>query len=89
MVSALFDCYNANKSLAKAKFILATDGVDFEAENIVSGETVACEYNNFPDHFGFFLALAGIARHFLRAAADIGGHDGQWPHEAGARAHDL
>jgi hypothetical protein len=45
---------------AKAKFILATDGVDFEAEDLVSGETVACAYKDFPDHFGFFLALAGI-----------------------------
>ena len=45
---------------AKAKFILATDGVDFEAEDLASGETVACAYENFPDHFGFFLPLAGI-----------------------------
>jgi hypothetical protein len=46
---------------AKAKFILATDGVDFEAEELTSGETVACAYKNFPDRFGFFLALAGIS----------------------------
>jgi hypothetical protein len=46
---------------AKAKFILATDGVDFEAEALTSGETVACAYKDFPDHFGFFLALAGIS----------------------------
>ena len=45
---------------AKAKFILATDGVDFEAEDLASGETVACAYKDFPDHFGFFLSLAGI-----------------------------
>lgn len=45
---------------AKAKFILATDGVTFEAENLVNGETVACPYEDFPDHFGFFLPLAGI-----------------------------
>lgn len=45
---------------AKAKFILATDGVDFEAESLTSGETVACAYKDFPDHFGFFLPLAGI-----------------------------
>jgi hypothetical protein len=45
---------------AKAKFILATDGVNLEAENLVNGETVACEYNDFPNHFGFFLPLAGI-----------------------------
>jgi len=46
---------------AKAKFVLATDGVDFEAEELTSGETVACAYKNFPDRFGFFLALAGIS----------------------------
>jgi hypothetical protein len=46
---------------AKAKFILATDGLDFEAEHLTSGETVACAYKDFPDHFGFFLPLAGIS----------------------------
>lgn len=44
----------------KAKFILATDGLTFEAENLADGETVACEFPAFPDHFGFFLPLAGI-----------------------------
>ena len=44
----------------KVKFILATDGKSFEAENLADGETVACEYAKFSDHFGFFLALAGI-----------------------------
>jgi len=46
---------------AKAKFILATDGITFEAEELNSGETVACEYKDFPNHFGFFLSLAGIS----------------------------
>ena len=45
----------------KVRFILATDGVDLEAENLVSGETVACTYPEVADHFGFFLALAGIS----------------------------
>lgn len=45
---------------AKAKFILATDGEAFEAEDLLSGETVACTFAEFPDHFGFFLPLAGI-----------------------------
>jgi len=45
----------------KAKFILATDGTDFEAEDLNSGETVACAFKDFPDHFGFFLPLAGIS----------------------------
>lgn len=45
---------------AKAKFVLATDGMDFEAEDVSSGETIACAYSEFPEHFGFFLPLAGI-----------------------------
>ncbi len=45
---------------AKARFILATDGDGFEAEELESGETVACTYADFPNHFGFFLPLAGI-----------------------------
>ena len=46
---------------AKAKFILATDGLTLEAEEIGSGETIACAYPDFPNHFGFFLPLAGIS----------------------------
>jgi hypothetical protein len=45
---------------AKARFILATDGADFEAEDLDSGDIVACTYRDFPDRFGFFLPLAGI-----------------------------
>ncbi|EKQ6335377.1 TPA: class I SAM-dependent DNA methyltransferase [Pseudomonas aeruginosa] len=58
---------------AKAKFILATDGVDFEAEDLISGETVACAFKDFPDHFGFFLPLAGIStvRQISENAFDI------------------
>lgn len=48
-------------SKAKAKFILATDGRDFQAEDLNSGETVACDYPDFHNHFGFFLPLAGIS----------------------------
>ena len=58
---------------AKARFILATDGADFEAEDLTSGQTVACSYKNFPDHFGFFLPLAGIStvRQIAENAFDI------------------
>lgn len=45
----------------KAKFILATDGEEFQAEDVNSGETVVCTYAGFPNHFGFFLPLAGIS----------------------------
>jgi len=44
----------------KANFVLATDGKSFEAENLADGETVACDYPDLHDHFGFFLPLAGI-----------------------------
>lgn len=58
---------------AKAKFILATDGESFEAEDVAGGETVACAYKDFSDHFGFFLALAGITtvRQIRESAFDI------------------
>ena len=46
--------------VAKAKFILATDGTDLQAEDLVNGESVACIYSDFPNHFGAFLPLAGI-----------------------------
>jgi len=58
---------------AKARFILATDGTDFEAEDLTNGETVACAFKDFPDHFGFFLPLAGIStvRQISENAFDI------------------
>jgi|UniRef100_D5X1C9 hypothetical protein len=58
---------------AKAKFILATDGTHFEAEDLTSGETIACAFKDFPDHFGFFLPLAGIStvRQISENAFDI------------------
>lgn len=45
----------------KAKFTLATDGIEFQAEDLEGGETVACEFPDFANHFGFFLELAGIS----------------------------
>src|SRR6056297_2296328 len=58
---------------AKAKFILATDGIDLEAEDLTTGETIACRYPDFPDHFGFFLPLAGIStvKQIRESAFDI------------------
>jgi hypothetical protein len=58
---------------AKAKFVLATDGIDLEAEDLNSGETIACSYHDFPDYFGFFLPLAGIStvKQIRESAFDI------------------
>tara|TARA_R110002126_G_scaffold185860_1_gene334491 strand:+ start:44076 stop:46853 length:2778 start_codon:yes stop_codon:yes gene_type:complete len=59
---------------AKAKFVLATDGIDFQAEDLTSDEPpVVCNFSDFPDHFGFFLALAGIStvKQIRESAFDI------------------
>lgn len=46
---------------AKARFVLATDGDLFEAEDLTSDDApISCAYGDFPNHFGFFLPLAGI-----------------------------
>ena len=45
---------------AKAKFVLATDGREVHAEALESGEILVCDHSGLPDHFGFFLPLAGI-----------------------------
>ncbi len=36
---------------ACAKLILATDGQTLEAEELTGGETIACTYPDFPNHF--------------------------------------
>ncbi|MCI4411258.1 MAG: lactate dehydrogenase, partial [Thiotrichales bacterium] len=58
-LTALKDSPTTTK--AKARFILSTDGEQFEAEDLETGETIACDYPDFPNHFGFFLPLAGIS----------------------------
>ena len=55
---------------AKAKFVLATDGTTLEAEELATGEAIACEFGQFPDHFGFFLDFPDR------------GDTGQWQEEA-------
>ena len=61
-VTATLTALRESKATAKQKvqFILATDGKSLEAENLIDGETVACDYPDFHDYFGFFLPLAGI-----------------------------
>ena len=59
----LLEALRASPATAKAKaqFVLATDGDMVQAENLASGETLACTWAEMPEHFGFFLALAGIS----------------------------
>jgi hypothetical protein len=62
-VSSTLDTLRTSPATTKGKvqFIVATDGTDFQAEDLSTGETVACDYGKFSDHFGFFLPLAGIS----------------------------
>ncbi len=49
-------------SSARAKFVFATDGSFFEAEDLTGGqEPVADNLRHLANHFGFFLPLAGIS----------------------------
>ena len=61
-VSDTFAALKASSATVKGKvkFIFATDGVEVEAEDMNSGETVVCAYADFPNKFAFFLPLAGI-----------------------------
>jgi hypothetical protein len=59
---------------AKARFVLTTDGVTLEAEDLQSDDPpVVCAYKEFADHFGFFLPLAGIStvKQLRESAFDI------------------
>lgn len=58
----------------KAKYIVATDGETFEAEELGAVEApIVCPFKDFPDHFGFFLPLAGIStvKQIRESAFDI------------------
>ena len=42
---------------ARTKLVLATDGSEFHAEDLNTGDIIVCDYPDFPEHFGFFLPL--------------------------------
>lgn len=52
---------SSNNQKFKVKYVLATDGESFESEDLNTGEIISCSYEEFSDHFGFFLSLAGIS----------------------------
>lgn len=58
---------------AKAKLILATDGEEFQAEDLTGDALIIHPYPQLPDYFGIFLPLAGITtvRQISENAFDI------------------
>ena len=65
---------------AKARFILATDGADFEAEDLDGGETVACAYRGLPRSFRL-LPAAGRHHHRQADPRKLLRHPGHQPPE--------
>ena len=61
-VSSVFNQLKTSSTTTKnkVKFILVTDGVTVEAEDLSGDAPLVCEYADFPNHFGYFLPLAGI-----------------------------
>lgn len=78
-VAATLDALRASPATKKkkAKYILATDGARIEAEDLTAGgdleDTLACDYDQLPEKFGFFLGLAGISvgRELRNSSFDI------------------
>lgn len=45
----------------KAKFVLVTDGITVQAENLQTGDFLTCNYRDLDDKCTFFFQLAGIS----------------------------
>jgi hypothetical protein len=61
-LTALRDSKATETKRNKVRFLLATDGATFEAEDLSTGETISCIYEDFPNHFVFFWPLAGLSK---------------------------
>ena len=46
----------------KVRFVMATDGQQIEAEDLATGDVIACTYTDLPNHFVFFWPLAGLSK---------------------------
>lgn len=61
--SELLAALKASRKMAKGKckFVLVTDGEIIEAEELATGDLLACPYAELANNFGFLLPLAGIS----------------------------
>jgi len=46
----------------RVRFVLATDGQQIEAEDLHTGDVIACDYTDLPNHFVFFWPIAGLSK---------------------------
>jgi len=73
-IRALRESAATKNTRNRVKFVLATDGTTLEAEDLVSDvPPIVTPFKDFPEHFGFFLPLAGIStvRQIRESAFDI------------------
>ncbi|WP_341223954.1 class I SAM-dependent DNA methyltransferase [Loktanella salsilacus] len=61
-LAALKDSTATQTKRNKVRFVLATDGEFIEAEDLQTGEPLACSYTDLPNHFVFFWPLAGLSK---------------------------
>lgn len=61
-LTAIKDSKATQTKRNKVRFVLATDGVQIEAEDLASGDVIACTFEDLPNHFVFFWPLAGLSK---------------------------
>ena len=61
-LAALKDSKATNTKRNKVRFVLATDGEQIEAEDLHTGDVIACAYQDLPNHFVFFWPIAGLSK---------------------------
>lgn len=61
-LTALKDSKATQTKRNKVRFVMATDGDWIEAEDLATGDVIACTYTDLPNHFVFFWPLAGLSK---------------------------
>ncbi|MEL7128583.1 MAG: DNA methyltransferase [Pseudomonadota bacterium] len=61
-LTALKDSKATQTKRNKVRFVMAADGQQIEAEDLVTGDVIACTYADLPNHFVFFWPLAGLSK---------------------------
>lgn len=61
-LTALKDSKATQTKRNKVRFVMATDGDQIEAEDLHTGDVIACTYTDLPNHFVFFWPLAGLSK---------------------------
>lgn len=59
---ALKDSKATHTKRNKVRFVLATDGEQIEAEDLITGEVRVCDYSDLETLFVFFWPLAGLSK---------------------------